>query len=89
MRTKGTPAAKLRCRGPRTFEEIPPGELRAVDRYLSETLHLKTGTSEHLRTILDYFELKRLTAQVEARLLDIIDKKDGSTAPLFDEMVSN
>src|SRR5262249_11419220 len=30
VRTKGTPAVRPRRRGPRTFEEIPPSELRAV-----------------------------------------------------------
>ena len=35
VRSRGNAPVKLRCRGPRTFEEIPPGELRAVGRYVS------------------------------------------------------
>src|SRR4051794_15129910 len=35
--------------GPRTFEEIPPAELRATGKLVSETLHLEPGTDEHLR----------------------------------------
>jgi hypothetical protein len=38
---------RLRCRGPRTFEEIPPAELRAASKLVSETLHLEPGTDEH------------------------------------------
>jgi hypothetical protein len=40
VRMKGSPPVKVRCRGSRTFEEIPPGELRALGRYVCETLHL-------------------------------------------------
>ena len=38
VRSKDCPPIKLRSRGPRTFEEIPSGELRAVGTYLAETL---------------------------------------------------
>jgi very-short-patch-repair endonuclease len=89
VRSKGSLPVKLRCRGPRTFEEIPPGELRAVGRYVSETLNLRSGTDEHLRTILEYYELKRLTTQVGTRLLEILDRPEESAAPLLDAMASN
>jgi hypothetical protein len=89
VRSGGSLPVKLRCRGPRTFEEIPPGELRAVGRYVSETLNLRSGTDEHLRTILEYYELKRLTTQVSTRLLEILDRPDESAAPLLDAMASN
>ena len=36
VRVKGSPPIKLRTRGPRTFDEIPPSELNAVARYLAE-----------------------------------------------------
>jgi len=53
VRIKGSPPVRLRCRGSRTFEEIPPAELRAASKLVSETLHLETGTddpSARLRT---------------------------------------
>jgi hypothetical protein len=74
VRSNGSPLVKLRCRGPRT-EEIPPGELRAVARYLSEGRQLRSGSNEHLRAILECFDLKRLTAQVGTTLLEILDRR--------------
>src|SRR5205085_3239874 len=64
VRSKFSPPVRLRCRGPRAFEEIPAGELRAASKLASERLHLEPGTDEHLKAILEYFDLKRLTAQV-------------------------
>jgi very-short-patch-repair endonuclease len=89
VRMKGSPPVKLRCRGPRSFEEIPPGELRTVGRYVSETFHLEPGTVEHQRTILEHFELKRLTTQVGTRLLEILDKPDHDPAPLLDRVAGS
>ena len=37
VRVKGSPPIRLRTRGPRTFDEIPPSELNAVARYLAES----------------------------------------------------
>ncbi len=78
VRMKGSPPVKVRCRGPRTFEEIPPAELRAVGVYVCETLRLELGTDEHLRAVLEHYELKRLTTQVGTRLLEILDRPDPS-----------
>lgn len=64
VRSKESPPVKLRWRGPRTFEEIPPGELRAVGKHLTETRDIRCGSHEHLRAILECFDLKRLTTQV-------------------------
>jgi hypothetical protein len=89
MRSMGSPPVKLRCRGPRTFEEIPPAELRAVSRHVSESLHLEPGTDAHLRAILEFFDLKRLTAQVGTRLLEILDKPEESVVPLLDRVVGD
>jgi very-short-patch-repair endonuclease len=76
VRSKGSPPVKLRCRGPRTFEEIPPGELRAAGRRLSESLSLEYGSDEHLRAILELFDLKRLTTQVGTRLLETLEEPE-------------
>lgn len=74
VRSKGSPPVKLRSRGPRTFEEIPPGELRTVGKHLSETRDMRCGSDEHLRAILECFDLKRLTTQVGTTLLEILDR---------------
>jgi hypothetical protein len=83
VRIKGSPPVRLRCRGSRTFEEIPPAELRAASKLVSETLHLETGTDDHLRAILEYFDLKRLTAQVGTTLLEILDRREGNATPIL------
>ncbi len=89
VRSKGSPAIRLRCRGPRTFEEIPPAELRAASKLVFEKLHLESGTDEHLRAILEYFDLKRLTAEVGTTLLEILDRPEASVTPLFDKLAGN
>jgi very-short-patch-repair endonuclease len=89
VRSKGSPPVKLRCRGPRTFEEIPPGELRAAGRRLSETLRLESGSDEHLRAILELFDLKRLTTQVGTRLLETLDEPEQIGAPLLKLVASD
>ncbi len=77
VRSKGTSTVKPRRRGPRTFDEIPPGELRAVGRHLCEARQMTRGSDEHLRAILEYFDLKRLTAQVGTTLLEVLDRQEG------------
>lgn len=75
VRIKVNPPIKLRGRGPRSFEEIPPSELQTVATYLAERRNLKSGSDEHLRVVLEYFDLKRLTTQVGITLLEILDKR--------------
>ena len=75
VRVKGSPPIKLRSRGPRTFEEIPPSELQTVAMYLAERRNLKSGSDEHLRAVLGCFDLKRLTAQIGTILLEILGKR--------------
>ena len=76
VRSKGVAKVRMRCRGPRSFEEIPPGELRAVGKHLCETRHISSGSDEHLRAILEAFDLKRLTTQVGTMLLEILDREN-------------
>lgn len=73
VRSAGAPRVHVRRRGPRTFEEIPPGELRAVATHLCESGKMTRGADEHLRAVLECFDLRRLTAQVGTALLDTID----------------
>ena len=75
VRVSGSPDVKARQRGPRTFDEIPPGELRHVARTLLDRYDVTSGADEHLRAILEVFDLKRLTTQVGTSLLDILDRR--------------
>jgi hypothetical protein len=74
VRVKGSPPIKLRTRGPRSFEEIPPTELQVVARYLLERHSYLSGSDEHLRAVLECFDLKRLTTQVGMTLLEVLER---------------
>ena len=65
----------VRDRGPRDFEEIPPSELQLVARRLAESEGLEPGSDAHLRVVLDFFDLKRLTVHVGITLLDILGRR--------------
>jgi very-short-patch-repair endonuclease len=75
IRIKETPPIKLRSRGPRAFEEIPPSELLVVARRLVEQHDFNPGSDEHLRAILECFDLKRLTTSVGTTLLEVLETK--------------
>ena len=75
VRTKDAPAVVLRDRGPREFEEIPPSELQLVARRLAGEGGLDIGSDAHLRAVLEFFDLKRLTVQVGTTLLDILGRQ--------------
>jgi len=81
LRINGTPPVRLRTRGSRSLEEIPPSELQVVARYVAERDGVSIGSAEHLRAVLGFFDLVRLTTQVEARLTDIL----GRSFPYVDE----
>lgn len=84
VRVNGSPPIKLRTRGPRSFEEIPPSELQVVARYLAERDRFSSGSDEHLRAILECFDLKRLTTQVGTTLLEILERQ----FPYVDEFIN-
>lgn len=75
VRSAGSPAVALRERGPRDFEEIPPSELQLVARRLMRDGGFDSGSDAHLRAVLEFFDLKRLTVQVGTRLLDVLDRQ--------------
>lgn len=83
VRVNGSSPIKLRTRGPRSFEEIPPSELQVVARYLLEH-SLPSGGDEHLRAVLECFDLKRLTTQVGTTLLEALER----SFPYVDEFLS-
>jgi very-short-patch-repair endonuclease/superfamily I DNA/RNA helicase/uncharacterized tellurite resistance protein B-like protein len=64
------PEALVRERGPRTFEQIPDKELRAIGETLVDIYDRES--EEHLRAILDHYDLKRLTTNTRDRLLDAL-----------------
>jgi very-short-patch-repair endonuclease/phosphopantetheinyl transferase (holo-ACP synthase) len=84
VRVKDGSPIKLRTRGPRSLEEIPPSELQVVARYLAKRYGFASGSDEHLRAILERFDLKKLTTQAETILLKILEKK----FPYVDEFIS-
>jgi hypothetical protein len=75
IRVHGTAPIRLRSRGPRAFEEIPPSELQVVARHLIDRHGFSPGSDEHLRAVLECFDLKRLTTQVGAALREILERR--------------
>lgn len=73
VRTKGAPAVRPRRRGPRSFDEIPQAELRAVAQHLSKTLNVNPGCEEHLNAIVRTLDLQVPAAQVSAALLEAMN----------------
>lgn len=74
VRPKNTPSVIIRTRGPRDFSEIPPSELLSVAKKLVLNKGVSEGSDEHLRAILDFFDLSRLTSQVKEALLNVLRK---------------
>ncbi|WP_419941177.1 DUF4011 domain-containing protein [Candidatus Palauibacter sp.] len=66
-----------RRRGPRRFDEIPPSELQFVARQvrLGREDELEFGSDEHLRAVLNAFDLQRLTTRIGATLLDVLERR--------------
>ena len=64
------PEALVRDRGPRTIEQIPDKELRALGQTLAVVYPRES--EEHLRAILEHYELKRLTTGTRDRLIDAL-----------------
>jgi len=76
---------KLRHKGPRTFEEIPPSERMALATDLARRYGFHPGSDEHLRAILDCLGLKRLTTQVREILLTDLSR----SYDYIDDFLSN
>ncbi len=76
----------VRERGTREFNEIPPSELQLVARRLLEDRidDIKHGSEDHLRIVLDFYDLRRLTTSVGVRLLEILERQ----FPYVDEMLN-
>lgn len=52
---------RLRTRGDRSIDEIPPSEIRMASKYLESAHSFINGSEEHMRHILSFYDLKRLT----------------------------
>jgi hypothetical protein len=59
-------------------------EFQQTPRYLLERHSLPSGSDEHLRAVLECFDLKRLTTQVGTTLLDVMER----SFPYVDEFLS-
>ncbi len=71
-RLKETPPIIVRSRGPRKLEEIPPSEIQVVARQLMYDHGYELSSDQHIRAILSFFELKRLTKNVKSSLTEIL-----------------
>lgn len=84
VRVNGSPPIRLRSRGPRSLEEIPPSELQVVAMYLADRHGFSSGSDQHLRAVLERFDLTRLTTQVGKTLLEILERR----FPYVDEFLN-
>jgi len=75
LRVRGSRQIRLRNRGPRLFEEVPPSELQVVARCLLEQQGFAPGSDEHLRAILKCYDLKQVTTPIRATLLEILKRE--------------
>ncbi|MDP2826652.1 MAG: hypothetical protein Q8O52_28690 [Sulfuritalea sp.] len=55
-----------------------------VAKYLEQRHGMARGSDEHLRAVLEWFDLKRLTTQVGTTLLEILDMD----FPYIEELLS-
>jgi hypothetical protein len=76
VRLQNAPPVRLRARGPRSFEEIPPGEWCAAAQHVFLADRMTWGSDAHLRAVLELFDLKRLTTQVGTRLRKLLQRCD-------------
>lgn len=73
VRVKGSPLIRLRSRGSRSFEEIPPSELQVLAKYLLREHGCVSGSEEHLRMVLECLDLKRLTVHVGTKFQEMLE----------------
>ncbi len=62
---RGTAAEVLRKRGDRSLGEIPLGELYLISEKVAHLSKTEVGSEEHLRSVLQMLDLKRLTSNAE------------------------
>lgn len=79
LRKAGSPPVLVRPRGDREFVEIPPSEIATVMLRLTRQNPTLRGR-ELYRVVLDFFEIRRLTPNIEQRLRWIEERRDQLTA---------
>jgi very-short-patch-repair endonuclease len=78
VRESGSPAVIVRLRGGRDFGEIPPSEIGQVMTRLRVRSPGIVGPELH-RAVLEFYEIKRMTGNIEARLR-WIEQRQGEVA---------
>lgn len=84
VRLTGTLPLNVRTLGHRTLEEIPPSEIQAVARYLEAQEGYQTGSEAHLRAILEYYGLVRLTTKSNKTMLAALKRGYSYVNTLFE-----
>ena len=64
VRIKNSAPVKLRELGSRIFDEVPPSELQVVSHIIKRK-NEELSDEEHLRAVLNFYSLKRLTPTVK------------------------
>jgi superfamily I DNA and/or RNA helicase/very-short-patch-repair endonuclease len=84
VRSFGSEMITIRTRGDRSLEEITPSEIQFVAKYIAQKYKFSSGSDEHLKALLEFFELKRLTTQSGTLILEALKKN----MPYVDEAFS-
>jgi hypothetical protein len=69
---QGASKEVVRKRGDRSLQEIPLGELFAISQLAANASKASVGSEDHLRAILEWLDLKRLTSNAEEILKQAI-----------------
>jgi hypothetical protein len=71
------------------FEEITPSEIQFIAKYIAKKRKLNTGSEDHLRVLLDFFELKRLTTQVSSSIFSILKRDLQHVDEMLEKIIEN
>ena len=89
FRPFGSEMLIVRTRGDRLFEEITPSEIQFIAKYIAKKRKLNTGSEDHLRVLLDFFELKRLTTQVSSSIFSILKRDLQHVDEMLEKIIEN
>lgn len=84
VRSHGTAVVVVRERGPRDFEEIPLSELRLVAQRLALRAGCRVESEANLRSVLEFYDLQRLTKQVGQTMLQALTPSSPGSDGLGD-----
>jgi very-short-patch-repair endonuclease len=86
LTTPSSPLIRLRTRGPRTLEEIPPSEINFAAKILENATGYKIGSEELMRAVLEYFDLKRVTKKSKKAINDAWTRQFDYVDQAFDDL---